>query len=881
MMICARVLGFMALLGACFHLQSSYGQVTNFANFEAKQVRPVSLSPNGLLLFAVNTADARLSVFDVSNPQNPILMAEIPVGVEPVSVNPRTDDEVWVVNEVSDTVSIVSVAQRAVVDTLYVPDEPGDVAFANGKAFVTASRNNLIRVFDANTRAALTNIAVLGEHPRSIVASADGSKVFAAFALSGNRTTIIPPDRAPPQPTNEMRSGLPAPPQVSLIVDATDPNWTTGANPVIRYTMPDNDVVEINAATLAITRYFPRVGTVNFGLAVRPGNGDLYVANTDARNLTRFEPKVRGAFVTNQVSRININSGAVSRYDLNPNFNYTNFPSLPDKTNALAQPTFIIFGPSGNNFYVGAYGSDRVALVDANTGTVTDRIELSPTAAGSAADSRKKRGPRGLALKPGTALYVLNRISNTITVIDPVTRAVIREIPVGSFDPTPAAIRQGRGFLYDTKLSGNGTVSCASCHIDSEMDLLAWDLGDPSGDMVTNKTVLPNIGTNTSLFHPMKGPMTTQTLRGLKGMDPLHWRGDRTNFLHFNGAFDSLLGGTVLPLADMQAYTAFINTISFQPNPNQNLDRTLPTSFGNGNPRAGFTNYVRDAYNIGLTCNTCHALPTGTAKFTIPAAALQESQDFKVPQLRNTYQKMRFNNSPGAQSVMGFGIVHDGMDPNLFTFLSRPVFGTFANNTTIKNNISAFVQCLDTGTAPCVGYTRTVTAANVSAAGTLGDWNLLEAQAVGQTNIDLVVKGTIDGKERGLLYQPASNQYRSDKTGLGPFTRAQLISKIQSGDKLTLMGVPPGSGYRMGIDRDVNGVLDGDVPQPTLQIATADSQAAVSWPLTASGFVLEKSGSISGTNWVTETSLRITNGSFLTITNTASSSNIFYRLRQL
>src|SRR5437763_16016516 len=83
-----------------------------------------------------------------------------------------------------------------------------------------------------------------------------------------------------------------------------------------------------------------------------------------------------------------------------------------------------------------------------------------------------------------------------------------------------------------------------------------------------------------------------------------------------------------------------------------------------------------------------------------------------ISHLRNVYQKMHFTNSPGAQSITGFGIVHDGTDPSLFTFLSRPVFGTFANNTTIKNNLSAFVQCLDTGTAPCVGYSRTVTPAN-------------------------------------------------------------------------------------------------------------------------------------------------------------------------
>src|SRR4249920_4059603 len=72
-----------------------------FVNFEGKQTSPIRLSPDGTRLFAVNTPDARLSVFDVTQPSNPRLIAEISVGVEPVSVNPRNNNEVWVVNEVS------------------------------------------------------------------------------------------------------------------------------------------------------------------------------------------------------------------------------------------------------------------------------------------------------------------------------------------------------------------------------------------------------------------------------------------------------------------------------------------------------------------------------------------------------------------------------------------------------------------------------------------------------------------------------------------------------------------------------------------------------------------------------------------------------------
>ena len=229
----------------------------SFVNFEGKQTSPIRLSPDGTRLFAVNTPDNRLSVFDVSRSQNPILIAEIPVGLEPVSVNLLSNDEVWVVNEVSDSVSVVSVSRRVVTDTILVKDEPADVAFSNGRAFVTASRNNRITVIDLASHTVVTNIPVFGENPRSIVVNSNGTKVYAAFALSGNRTTLIPFDKAPPQPTNgvpAMKPTLPRPPQASLIVDATDPAWTSGPNAVIRYTMPYNDVVEIDTASLAVTR---------------------------------------------------------------------------------------------------------------------------------------------------------------------------------------------------------------------------------------------------------------------------------------------------------------------------------------------------------------------------------------------------------------------------------------------------------------------------------------------------------------------------------------------------------------------------------------------------------------------------------------------------
>lgn len=863
-----RLVVFSGALSALVFTVATSLPAQSYVNFEGKQTRPICLSPDGTKLFAVNTPDARLSVFDVTHPLSPFLIAEIPVGVEPVSVNARNNDEVWVVNEVSDSVSIVSVSGRVVVDTLYVKDEPADVVFAGGKAFVSAARKNQIAVFDATSRSLLTNIALFGENPRCLVVNSNGTKVYAAFALSGNHTTLIPEEDtpgvpvAPPQLTNgvpPMNPSLPPPPRAALIVDATNSTWYPS---YIKYNMPDNDVVEIDVTSLTVSRYFSRVGTVNFAVAVQPGSDDLFVANTDARNLTHFEPALRGFFVTNRVSRVNIGSGVSTHFDLNAGYHPTTF-TLLEKTNALAQPTAIVFEMNGASYYVAAFGSDRVARVDAASGNVLTRIELCPTAVGSAADARNKHGPRGLALKPGEALYAMNRIANTVSVIELAGHSVVKEMPVGSHDPTTTAIRQGRGFLYDAKLSGNGTVSCASCHIDAEMDLIAWDLGDPTGQMSTNATVFqfspggsPNFLTNANeAFHPMKGPLTTQTLRGLNAMDPLHWRGDRTNFTHFNGAFDSLLGGTALPTADINAYRDFINTVVFQPNPNQNLDRSFPTNFGGANAAVGRTLFLTNLYqpSQGLSCNTCHKLPTGSDRLINPDQVLPGSQGFKVAHLREIYQKTGLNRTRGTpaggtNSIGGFGFQHDGKFEDLFAFLSQSVFGALASDNVRKSNIQAFVLCFDTDMAPAVGYSRTLTAANVAGASITNDWNLLEAQAAAGTNIDLVVKGTIDGRRRGLLYQPSVNNYKLDSTNSTAMTRAQLRTKVQAGDMLTIMGVPPGAGQRMAIDRDLNGVLDADELLPKLQVAQAGGNTVVSWPFTAVG-VLEETASLTVPNW--------------------------------
>ena len=80
---------------------------STFITFESGQVRPVALSPDGNQLFAVNTPDNTLEIFDIDGGGSLSHAGSVQVGMEPVAVAARSNTEVWVVNFLSDSVSVV------------------------------------------------------------------------------------------------------------------------------------------------------------------------------------------------------------------------------------------------------------------------------------------------------------------------------------------------------------------------------------------------------------------------------------------------------------------------------------------------------------------------------------------------------------------------------------------------------------------------------------------------------------------------------------------------------------------------------------------------------------------------------------------------------
>ncbi len=807
----------------------------DFVNFEAGHVHPIAFDPVASRLYAVNTPEARLSIFDVGADGAPVFAGDVPVGLDPVSlaIRPGTN-EVWVANHLSDTVSVVDVVKRKLLATLHPGDEPTDVAFAGGRAFVSlAGKDDRVVVYRASARRQIASLPLFSDDPRALAVSPSGDEVYAIVLESGNRTTaifepIVTAFGGPPPPTPARPPRLGTGVGTSLIVkqDATSGEWRdeTGRDwsDAADYALPDQDVFVIDARATppAVVRTVSGVGTTLYDLAVHP-SGELWVANTDARNLVRFEPKLRGHTIDTRLTRVDPDAAAVVEIvDLNPHVDFSTTPGPANEIAAsLSQPTGTVFDAAGQTLYVAALGSAKVGVLS-STGDVLARIAVGG-------------GPSGLTLAEARSrLYVLNRFDNTISIVDTTTRSEVERIGVAGpsrFDPSPDAIRKGRRFLYDATLSGHGDSACATCHLFGNLDGLAWDLGNPQGEFLWYDDA-PWVDffffeLSQQRFDPMKGPMTTQTLRGLAGGEPFHWRGDRPDFAAFDEAFVEILGAAAAPPAtDMQTFTDFVMSLHLPPNPFRAADDTLPSaipvqaydgSITTGDPRNGEHLFRNVAVDAGaFTCEDCHTGPTGTSNLLFNGVLELDTQDFKIPHLRNMYEKIGYatfrtggqsggpTNDALHEQRSGFGALHDG-SVSLKEFLAADIFTL---SPTDENDMFAFMLAFPSGTPSCIGQQVTLGYRDRGHAPTLARIATLLAQAQLE-RCDLIVKGARGGVAKGWVHESASSLRPDDP--LEPLlAEADLRAALAPGDVLTYTTVPRGSGRRLGIDRDRDGFLD-------------------------------------------------------------------------
>ncbi|MFL6234116.1 MAG: beta-propeller fold lactonase family protein [Thermoanaerobaculia bacterium] len=916
--------------------RSSSQASSSYTLFESGQVRPLAMSPDRQHLFAVNTPDGRLEVFSIRQ-SGLVHTASIPVGLEPVAVAARTDHEVWVVNHLSDSVSVVELDEHGgdltgqVERTLLVGDEPRDIVFAGPgrkRAFITTAHRgqNLpfdpqlstpgvgradVWVFDADKLgnalggAPLSVVTLFTDTPRALAVTPDGTRVYAAGFHTGNRTTIVPetslpdgfgPDGVPGPTTNA--EGRPAP-ETGAIVKWNGAHWVDALgrsrDQYVKFSLPDKDVFVLDAMAnpprqlAGADGFFQGVGTILYTMAVNPVNGKVYVANTDANNADRFEGpgtfaghSLRGHLHESRITVLSPGGGVAARH-LNKHIDYGKCCAPapnPENDRSLALPLGLAVTGNGATLYVAALGSSKVGIFS------TAQLETDTFVPSTASQvPLSGGGPTGLVLDEDRGqLYVMTRFDNGISIVDTGKRTETAHVQMHT--PEPPSIVTGRRFLYDTKFSSShGDSSCASCHVFGDFDSLAWDLGNPDGKVIDNpgpfNSKLLNLVTGQPMepiFHPMKGPMATQSLRGMANHGPMHWRGDRTGgnqepsaqpdsgtfderaaFAQFNGAFPDLLGRhATLSQEDMNAFTDFVLQITYPPNPNRPISNVLTADQEAGRRLFNTVNCgipsAPEFNGAVLTCNGCHTIDPnanpGTAAPGLFGSNSRSSFDFnpqlfKSPHLRNLYQKVgMFGNpeNPGflggdngfkRDQVRGFGFLNDGNMDTVFRFVHGISFSEQSNgpgNNGIpdgpegevqRRQLEAFILAFPTNMAPAVGQQITLAAVSSAVVGSRID---LLRQRADAGECDLVAKTRIDDDEAGFLYL-GSGMFLKDRRGLPPIADAALRSLAAgAGRSVTYTCVPPGSGVRIGVDRDGDGAWDGDERRAHTDPADPDSR---------------------------------------------------------
>ena len=257
---------------------------------------PVFASPHsnpiavvGDFVYVANTPSDTVDVIDV---RTRAIVNRINVGIDPVSVVPRPDGlEVWVANHVSDTVSVIDtdpdsptfqnvVATIQAVDTLTLStdfDEPVGIAFAsNEKAYVALGPANEIAVVDVQARQVGERLGIRAQDPRAITVR--GERLYVAAFESGNKSQLSGCFEG-----EIGRDGCTFDAVLHVFTNNNVLSLNYDADITEDDAVPDRDIFVFDTTTDKPVAVVDGVGTLLYGIAV-DGNDRVYVAQTDARN---------------------------------------------------------------------------------------------------------------------------------------------------------------------------------------------------------------------------------------------------------------------------------------------------------------------------------------------------------------------------------------------------------------------------------------------------------------------------------------------------------------------------------------------------------------------------------------------------------------------
>jgi YVTN family beta-propeller protein len=512
------VLGVIAVGLAIGVAWDRYGAGTGSADAQAPSPGPTSSGPIAItsddqFVWSVNPDNNSVSLFNVLNDANQ-KVAEVPVGVNPWCVAITPDNQkVYVTNQGSGTVSVISASSRTVIKTIGVGTEPfGCVLNPTGsRLYVANFSSESVSVINTATDTVFSTIklGLQTTKPRSLAVTADGTKLYVTQFLSDKPA----PDETRPltqtEGADDGRVGR------VFVIDAINNRVmkTIILNPIQVAAFFQSDGNTLAREPLTTVFDNPTAAFPNLLEAIVIKGNRAYVPGTCSSPNGPFRFNVN---VQSCLSVIDIVADVETQPSLNMN-DGVNFEPVGVRL-FNTNPGAIAFKRSANEGFAALFATNRLLRVELDAQGVPTinpppnaqapsgiiRIELKDPVEIVQPDPQDTVGgknPRGVVINStDTRAYVMDFLSRDIAVVDVqtgsptqfTTRARIQSAALPT-DTLGLIVQRGKQ-LFNTSIGPEGTLAnslrpagrmsdfgwgtCYSCHPQALTDTVTWMFAD-------------------------------------------------------------------------------------------------------------------------------------------------------------------------------------------------------------------------------------------------------------------------------------------------------------------------------------------------------------------------------------------------------------------
>ncbi len=847
-----------------------------FVNFESPPVKSIAVNVPGNRLYAANTPNNSLSIIDTNFGPNGVMKTidEIPVGLDPVTVAilPGSGGRVvWVVNHVSDDISVVDTAAGRVLQLIEVGDRPTNLVFDSSGRFAyvltegeatgagSLVYKGYLSTIDVETGTVVDTLELPMLKPRGLVYHEATNRLLVTALHSGNNTTSVgfPLRRQFTDGTTDivstveiMRdfsitsalfaasglapypepSGVANPPRVHRIV--TDAGQTGEWQDLVALLADTNG----NLLPGVASQYNTEFSTLNaedlleFVVREAPDtvNNDLLILSTASPDAPTIETIVDGVGTSLLGMGIHPTSERVFVSNMEPKNLVRNSATTSLNGNFMTHEVVIVEG----------FDTPDVTPTDLHAA-----IPALPNGA-TAAKPMSLANPIDIVFsQEGERAYVTGFGPGRVGVLDGDTARVIARVDVGR---GPRALAVNGQTLY---------VHNRTDHSISRLDITeqrpevveTYELFNPEpAEIVEGRDFLYSTDFSADgqsscaschfdahhdgLGWDLGNPHATELLPSPPFIDGVP-----------GGQFNHPTKGTMVTQSlrglrnhnpfhwrgDKPQFTdfneAFENLLGGAELPAADMDRydafikTIeyqPNYYFNRDNSFKDVRALDGAVVFLNFCERCHTLDHDGASREFGFGADEGmplggilAQIQLVTQLREISTK--FDND----LYQGFGLIHDGRErrednPHPINTFADTFFPAITPQG--QEDLIDFLTAFPTNATNVVGWQVTATAGDADA---ITDIELMMDQAQNQapTRCDVIAQGVVEGERRGYLFEKSLDveppQWTSDLNE--SLSLDQVLDLLNDGESLVFMAVPPGSGTRIALDADQDGTFNG------------------------------------------------------------------------